>query len=85
MSLQLQQLFPSFFLSLQPEEYGQEAMEGQGEAMLDPEGEAYDETQQVISRYDTQNIHVSAHRHVISEQIDFCEFGEKPVNVSVQT
>lgn len=35
-------------LSLQPEEYGQEAMEGQGEAMLDPEGETYDESQQVI-------------------------------------
>lgn len=31
-------------MSLQPEEYGQEAMEGQGEAMLDPEGETYDET-----------------------------------------
>lgn len=59
-------------------------MEGQGEAMLDPEGEAYDETQQVISRYDTQYIHVSAHSHVISEQIAFCEFGEKPVNVSVK-
>lgn len=37
-----------FVLSLQPEEYGQEAMEGQGEAMLDPEGETYDESQQVI-------------------------------------
>lgn len=38
----------SSVLSLQPEEYGQEAMEGQGEAMLDPEGETYDESQQVI-------------------------------------
>lgn len=38
----------SSLLSLQPEEYGQEAMEGQGEAMLDPEGETYDESQQVI-------------------------------------
>lgn len=37
-----------YILSLQPEEYGQEAMEGQGEAMLDPEGETYDESQQVI-------------------------------------
>lgn len=40
-------------LSLQPEEYGQEAMEGQGEAMLDPEGETYDESQQVIRVHET--------------------------------
>lgn len=39
---------PSPSVSLQPEEYGQEAMEGQGESMLEPEGETYDETQQVI-------------------------------------
>ena len=32
----------------QPEEYGQEAMEeAQGEALMDPEGGTYDETQQV--------------------------------------
>lgn len=47
------------FLSLQPEEYGQEAMEGQGEAMLDPEGETYDETQQVISLQETKQMHLS--------------------------
>lgn len=41
-------LSPSPSVSLQPEEYGQEAMEGQGESMLEPEGETYDETQQVI-------------------------------------
>uniref|UniRef100_A0A671TTG5 Beta-synuclein n=1 Tax=Sparus aurata TaxID=8175 RepID=A0A671TTG5_SPAAU len=35
-----------FPTDMNPEEYGQEAMEGQGEAMLDPEGETYDETQQ---------------------------------------
>uniref|UniRef100_A0A672GDP8 Beta-synuclein n=1 Tax=Salarias fasciatus TaxID=181472 RepID=A0A672GDP8_SALFA len=36
--------FPS---DMNPEEYGQEAMEGQGEAMLEPEGETYDESQQL--------------------------------------
>lgn len=46
----------SLCVSLQPEEYGQEAMEGQGEAMLDPEGETYDETQQVISPHNTERI-----------------------------
>ncbi|KAI3351906.1 hypothetical protein L3Q82_020736, partial [Scortum barcoo] len=35
-----------FPTDMNPEEYGQEAMEGQGEAMLEPEGETYDETQQ---------------------------------------
>lgn len=43
---------PSYLFSLcdmQPEEYGQEAMEGQSEGMLEPEGETYDDTQQVIS------------------------------------
>lgn len=45
---------PVFFSpSIQPEEYGQEAMEGHGEGMLEPEGETYDETQQVISQQDT--------------------------------
>lgn len=39
----------SLSVCLQPEEYGQEAMEGQGEGILDPEGETYDETQQVRS------------------------------------
>lgn len=39
----------SLCVCLQPEEYGQEAMEGQGEGILDPEGETYDETQQVSS------------------------------------
>lgn len=48
----------SLSLSPQPEEYGQEAMEGQGEAMLEPEGETYDETQQVISLHNTKCIHV---------------------------
>lgn len=47
------QLTPENALSvcvLQPEEYGQEAMEGQGEAMLEPEG-TYDESQQVLSSH----------------------------------
>uniref|UniRef100_A0A3B5ARR7 Beta-synuclein n=1 Tax=Stegastes partitus TaxID=144197 RepID=A0A3B5ARR7_9TELE len=35
-----------FPTDMNPEEYGQEAMEGQGEAMLEPEGETYDESQQ---------------------------------------
>ncbi|XP_074530991.1 beta-synuclein [Halichoeres trimaculatus] len=35
--------FPS---DMNPEEYGQEAMEGQGEGMLEPEGETYDENQE---------------------------------------
>uniref|UniRef100_A0A8C7ZNB8 Synuclein, beta n=1 Tax=Oryzias sinensis TaxID=183150 RepID=A0A8C7ZNB8_9TELE len=42
-----------FPTDMNPEEYGQEAMEGQGEGMLEPEGETYDETQQVISQQDT--------------------------------
>lgn len=55
----------SLCVCLQPEEYGQEAMEGQGEAMLDPEGETYDETQQVISTHHTKCIHVATCLHVI--------------------
>lgn len=43
----------SLSVRLQPEEYGQEAMEGQGEGILDPEGETYDETQQVSSTQHT--------------------------------
>uniref|UniRef100_A0A3P9KCI7 Synuclein, beta n=1 Tax=Oryzias latipes TaxID=8090 RepID=A0A3P9KCI7_ORYLA len=42
-----------FPTDMNPEEYGQEAMEGHGEGMLEPEGETYDETQQVISQQDT--------------------------------
>ena len=37
---------PLLLLSVQPEEYGQEATEGQ-EGMLEPEGQTYDESQQV--------------------------------------
>lgn len=56
----------SLSVSLQPEEYGQEAMEGQGEAMLEPEGETYDETQQVISPHDTKLTHVCSTLQYIS-------------------
>uniref|UniRef100_G3Q381 Synuclein, beta n=1 Tax=Gasterosteus aculeatus aculeatus TaxID=481459 RepID=G3Q381_GASAC len=35
-----------FPADMNPEEYGQEAMEGQGDAMLQAEGETYDESQQ---------------------------------------
>uniref|UniRef100_A0A3Q3LX72 Synuclein, beta n=1 Tax=Mastacembelus armatus TaxID=205130 RepID=A0A3Q3LX72_9TELE len=35
-----------FPTDMNPEEYGQEAMEGQGEGMLEAEGETYDESQQ---------------------------------------
>lgn len=56
-------LFPLLsliFLSpLQPEEYGQEAMEGQGEGMLEPEGETYDESQQVNLPARHKPVHVS--------------------------
>ena len=52
----------SLCVSLQPEEYGQEAMEGQGEAMLDPEGETYDETQQVIRPHNTERIQSMSRR-----------------------
>uniref|UniRef100_A0A8C2WS33 Synuclein, beta n=1 Tax=Cyclopterus lumpus TaxID=8103 RepID=A0A8C2WS33_CYCLU len=48
-----------FPADMNPEEYGQEAMEGQGEAMLEPEGETYG-SQQVILLHDTKHIHVSA-------------------------
>ncbi|XP_030252813.1 beta-synuclein isoform X1 [Sparus aurata] len=43
-----------FPTDMNPEEYGQEAMEGQGEAMLDPEGETYDETQQESQDYEPE-------------------------------
>lgn len=62
-------------LSPQPEEYGQEAMEGQGEAMLEPEGETYDETQQV---HDTKHAHASASLRMAPMWIAFCMFCEKP-------
>ncbi|KAF3693716.1 Beta-synuclein Phosphoneuroprotein 14 [Channa argus] len=42
--------FPS---DINPEEYGQEAMEGQGEAMLEPEGETY-ESQQESQDYEPE-------------------------------
>ncbi|CAL8263649.1 unnamed protein product [Lota lota] len=35
-----------FPTDMNPEEYGQEATEGQGEGMLEPEGQTYDESQQ---------------------------------------
>uniref|UniRef100_A0A3Q0SFR2 Beta-synuclein n=1 Tax=Amphilophus citrinellus TaxID=61819 RepID=A0A3Q0SFR2_AMPCI len=43
-----------FPADMNPEEYGQEAMEGQGEAMLEPEGETYDESQQESQDYDPE-------------------------------
>uniref|UniRef100_A0A3Q3GRF5 Beta-synuclein n=1 Tax=Labrus bergylta TaxID=56723 RepID=A0A3Q3GRF5_9LABR len=43
--------FPS---DMNPEEYGQEAMEGQGEGMLEPEGETYDENQQESQDYEPE-------------------------------
>uniref|UniRef100_A0A3Q3WS87 Beta-synuclein n=1 Tax=Mola mola TaxID=94237 RepID=A0A3Q3WS87_MOLML len=43
-----------FPTDVNPEEYGQEAMEGQGEAMLDPEGETYDDTQQESQDYEPE-------------------------------
>ncbi|XP_045887090.1 beta-synuclein isoform X1 [Micropterus dolomieu] len=43
-----------FPTDMNPEEYGQEAMEGQGEAMLEPEGETYDETQQESQDYEPE-------------------------------
>lgn len=43
-----------FPADMNPEEYGQEAMEGQGEGILDPEGEAYDETQQESQDYEPE-------------------------------
>ncbi|TWW55146.1 hypothetical protein D4764_09G0001950 [Takifugu flavidus] len=43
-----------FPTDMNPEEYGQEAMEGQGEAMLDPEGETYDESQQESQDYEPE-------------------------------
>ncbi|XP_061901651.1 beta-synuclein [Entelurus aequoreus] len=39
---------------LNPEEYGQEAMEGQSEGMLEPEGESYDDTQQESQDYEPE-------------------------------
>ncbi|KAK9517828.1 hypothetical protein VZT92_023169 [Zoarces viviparus] len=42
-----------FPADLNPEEYGQEAMEGQGEAMLQPEGETY-ESQQGSQDYEPE-------------------------------
>ncbi|KAM9377415.1 beta-synuclein [Pholidichthys leucotaenia] len=35
-------------------EYGQEAMEGQGEGMLEPEGETYDDSQQEGQDYEPE-------------------------------
>uniref|UniRef100_A0AAQ5Y6P8 Beta-synuclein n=1 Tax=Amphiprion ocellaris TaxID=80972 RepID=A0AAQ5Y6P8_AMPOC len=43
-----------FPADMNPEEYGQEAMEGQGEAMLEPEGETYDESQQESQDYEPE-------------------------------
>ncbi|KAJ0002397.1 hypothetical protein NQD34_007546 [Periophthalmus magnuspinnatus] len=43
-----------FPTDMNPEEYGQEAMEGQGEAMLEPEGETYDESQQESQDYEPE-------------------------------
>uniref|UniRef100_A0A3Q3IR78 Beta-synuclein n=1 Tax=Monopterus albus TaxID=43700 RepID=A0A3Q3IR78_MONAL len=44
-----------FPADMNPEEYGQEAMEGHGEGMLEAEGETYDESHQVITPQDTLN------------------------------
>ncbi|XP_061541875.1 beta-synuclein [Phyllopteryx taeniolatus] len=43
--------FPS---DMNPEEYGQEATEGQSEGMLQPEGETYDDTQQESQDYEPE-------------------------------
>uniref|UniRef100_A0A3Q2QG97 Beta-synuclein n=1 Tax=Fundulus heteroclitus TaxID=8078 RepID=A0A3Q2QG97_FUNHE len=43
-----------FPTDMNPEEYGQEAMEGHGEGMLEPEGEAYDESQQESQDYEQE-------------------------------
>ncbi|XP_029918027.1 beta-synuclein isoform X1 [Myripristis murdjan] len=43
-----------FPTDMNPEEYGQEAMEGQGETMLEAEGESYDDSQQESQDYEPE-------------------------------
>uniref|UniRef100_A0A3Q3W6F6 Uncharacterized protein n=1 Tax=Mola mola TaxID=94237 RepID=A0A3Q3W6F6_MOLML len=61
-----------FPTDVNPEEYGQEAMEGQGEAMLDPEGETYDDTQQVIRLHATKHPHMTLYDVSLNSFYNVC-------------